>query len=60
MSRDMKEGGKYKTTQASFARDAGHLWNQAPKKIKDIETISAVKTEIRKYCKRLPISRLTI
>ena len=51
----MVEGGKYKTTQASFARDAGHLWNQAPKKIKDIETISAVKTEIRKYCKTLPI-----
>ena len=33
--RDMEEGGKYKTTQASFVRDDGHLWNQAPRPIKD-------------------------
>ena len=53
--RDMEEGGKYKNSQASFARDTGQIWNQAPKAIKEAKTLSAAKKEIKKYCITLPI-----
>ena len=53
--RDMEEGGRYKTTQNSFVRDTGHVWNQAPKEIKETKTLSEAKAEIKKYCKSLPI-----
>ena len=53
--RDMVEGGRYKTTQASFARDAGRVWNRAPKEIKEAKSLTAAKTQIRKYCKSIPI-----
>ena len=53
--RDMEEGGRYKTTQNSFVRDTGHVWNQAPKEIKETKTLSSAKAAIRKYCKSLPI-----
>ena len=33
--RTMIEGGRTKQAVESFVRDAGKLWNQAPKKIKD-------------------------
>ena len=54
-TRDMEEGGRFKTTQASFARDTGHVWNQAPKVIKEAKTLATAKAEIRKYCKSLPV-----
>ena len=53
--RDMEEGGRYKTTQASFVRDAGRLWNRAPNAIKESLTIATAKREIKKYCKTIPI-----
>ena len=53
--RDLEEGGRLKSTLASFTRDAGHIWNQAPKCIKEAKTLSKVKADIKKYCKTLPI-----
>ena len=53
--RTKTEGGRLKSTLASFSRDTGRLWNQAPKTIKEAKTVYAAKSEIRKYCKTLPI-----
>ena len=53
--RDMEEGGRLKSTLASFTRDTGHLWNLAPKTTKEAKAVTMAKKEIKKFCKSLPI-----
>ena len=48
------EGSKRKTAESSPIRDAGKLWNQAPKEIKNAPTQEIAKIQIRIYCKTLP------
>ena len=47
----------YKTKQAekSFMGDAGRLWNQALREIKESPAIAIAKRMINLYCKMLPI-----
>ena len=51
----MREGGKTKQAEQSFARDAGRLWNQALIEIKEASTIGIAKHKIIIYFKTLPI-----
>ena len=53
--KEMREGGKTILAEKSFTRDAGKLWNVAPKEIKEANTIGAAKENIKQYCKLLPI-----
>ena len=53
--KEMREGGKTILAEKSFTRDAGKLWNAAPKEIKEAKSLTAAKTQIRKYCKSIPI-----
>ena len=53
--REMREGGKTVLAEKSFTRDAGKLWNAAPKEIKEGGTIGNAKKKIKQYCKLLPI-----
>ena len=52
-----EDGGKTKIAQESVTRDAGKLWNNAPRAIKDAKSISTAKKEIKIYCKILPVWR---
>ena len=38
--RDLEEGGRLKSILGNFTRDAGHVWNQAPKYIKEAKTLT--------------------
>ena len=49
------EKGKTEKVFSSFMGDATRLCNRAPDNIKKAKTIGAVKKEIKKYCKLLPI-----
>ena len=51
----MEEGGKTQSAQTSFVRDAGKVWNRAPRQIKEAVTLTEAKKEIKTYCKTLPI-----
>jgi hypothetical protein len=53
--KEMREGGKTILAEKSFTRDAGKLWNAAPKEIKEAKTVVAAKEKIKQHCKRLPI-----
>ena len=53
--RTMEEGGKTQSAQTSFVRDAGKVWNRAPRQIKEAVTLTEAKKEIKTYCKTLPI-----
>ena len=53
--KEMQEGGKTRQTDKSFMRDAGKIWTQAPKEIKEVRNIGAAKKLIKLYCKTLPI-----
>ena len=46
--RDLNKGGRLKSMQASFVKDAGRLWNTAPMLIKESKTLQTAKAEIRK------------
>ena len=52
--KEMTEGGKTKTAERSFTRNARKLWKQAPLEIKDTPTQEIAK-KIRICCKTLPI-----
>ena len=41
--------------QDCFTRDAGKLWNQAPKEKREALSKGIAKTQIKNYCKTLPI-----
>ena len=51
--RDLTKGGRTSQAQASFTRDTGKIWNNAPQIIKNTETLAAAKREIKTYCKTL-------
>ena len=51
----MEEGGKTKQAEKSFMRDAGKIWNQAPKEMKEAKNIGAAKKLIKHSCKKLLI-----
>ena len=53
--KEMREGGKTILAEKSFTRDAGKLWNAAPKEIKEADTIGTAKERIKQYCKLPPI-----
>ena len=53
--KEMREGGKTILAEKSFTRDAGRLWNNASKEIKEAETLGIAKEKIKQYCKMLPI-----
>ena len=53
--KQMREGGKTRQSEESFVRDTSKLWNQAPKEIKEAQTIGAAKVPIKQYCKTMQI-----
>jgi hypothetical protein len=50
-----KEIGKTILTQKTCVSDAIHLWNQAPKIIKESNSVYKAKKEIKAYVKLLPV-----
>ena len=42
-------------TLNTFIGDATQLWNKAPAAIRNAKSIGVAKTEIKTYCKNLPI-----
>ena len=49
------EVGHSKKTRASFVGDASRVWNKAPIKIKEANSIGTAKLAIKAYCKTIPI-----
>ena len=47
--------GKTRIQENTFFNDAAHLWNTAPKSIKDCKTVSAAKKQIKLFVKMLPL-----
>ena len=54
-TRRMNQGGKNKTAEESFVRDARRIWNNVPQEIIEAPTIGTANSKIRKYCKTLSI-----
>ena len=49
------EIGKSALTQKTSVSDSIHLWNRAPKNVKESKTLLQAKKEIKTYIKLLPI-----
>ena len=47
--------GHSKKTMTSFVGDASRVWNKAPIKIKEANSIGTAKLAIKAYCKTIPI-----
>ena len=50
-----KEDTKAKSAEESFLRDAAKLWNRAPSYIKEAKSLGIAKSQIKIYCKQLPM-----
>ena len=55
INRKWKEDGKSTIARESFTRSAAKLWNQAPTSIKDANSLTLAKKQIKMYCEKLPI-----
>ena len=49
------EPGHSKKTMQSFVGDASRVWNKAPARIKEANTIGMAKKAIKEFCKNIPI-----
>ena len=49
------EPGHSKKTMQSFVGDASRVWNKAPSKIKEANSIGMAKKAIKDFCKTIPI-----
>ena len=47
--------GTSRTQTNTFYNDAANLWNAAPKKIKECNTVFTVKKQIKLHVKTLPL-----
>ena len=43
-----------KTSKATFKADGIHIWNKAPKEIKEAKTCYVAKIEVKKFVTHLP------
>ena len=49
-TRHWKEDGKFATARDSFSRSTAKLWNQAPLKLKEANSLKIAKMAINEYC----------
>ena len=53
--RDLITQGSSKLQENTFYNDAAHVWNVAPKVIKECNTVQAAKKQIKLFVKTLPL-----
>ena len=53
--KEMQEGGRMKQAERRLVREAGKIWNQAPRDIKEAKNMEAAKVLFQQYCKTLQI-----
>ena len=51
----MLDWTKTKKAEKSFTYDAAKLWNRCPDSIKKAKSLDTAKSEIQKFCEKLPI-----
>ena len=53
--RQWKEDGETALARDSFSRNTAKLWNQAPTKLKEANSLPLAKKAIKEYCQTLPV-----